>query len=237
MIFYGVSIFFEVKKWETNTFGSRKSWWIWWIHGKRLHNFCHFSFVFLNGRSPYSEEDGRGQQKKWVRGDVFWGAELHSSRWRMKGVCHSFEHCIFFDTSIAQSHDQCERWKLKAHKIRTSLWLPFASSRQPLRIYWLIVLMLTCHFWPWEDGHIFFFVAGGGMMWCIRKNRRKHMTGESPSTPISHRTWFFGGFSVYSYTDFTIVFADVWERDERSRDDGSSSVPKKLTESEEATLP
>ena len=63
------------------------------------------------------------------------------------------------------------------------------------------------------------------------------MTGESPSTPISHRTWFFGGFSVYSYTDFTIVFADVWERDERSRDDGSSSVPKKLTESEEATLP
>lgn len=63
------------------------------------------------------------------------------------------------------------------------------------------------------------------------KNCRKHMTGESPSTPISHRTWLLGGLSVYSYADFTIVFADVWERDERSLDDGSSSVPKKLTES------
>ena len=73
--------------------------------------------------------------------------------------------------------------------------------------------------------------AGGRMMWCILKNRRKDMTGESPSTPISHGTWLLGGFSVDSYTDFTIVFADVWERDERSRDDGSSSVPKKLTES------
>lgn len=33
-------------------------------------------------------------------------------------------------------------------------------------------------------------------------------THDPPSTPISHRTWLLGGLSVYSYTDFTIVFAD-----------------------------
>ena len=63
MIFYGVSIFFEVKTWETSTFGSRKSWWIWWIHGKRLHNFCHFSFVFWMEGLPIPKKMAEANKK------------------------------------------------------------------------------------------------------------------------------------------------------------------------------